>query len=316
MPQQHRCGAARTGLSYVARGRSLPRRGGWNAVGGAGYRHGVSGQTWHSTLGEAETLTAAPGLRLERTGPLLHLVLDRTDKANALDVAMWEAVPALVAAAEQAPGARMLVLRSATERIFCAGADVAEYRANAGDPSWAMANHTRVTAATDALHASTLVTVAAVSGACAGGGVGLITACDIRIAAPSAVFSVPPTRLGLVYPQPDTARLVDAVGPAAARYLLFTAARVDAQWALQQRLISEIVAEGGLPGRIDAIAAAVAGGAPVSVRAMKETVDMVLAGQRSETDRTKALLAGALHHPDHEEGTSAFLDRRQPVFNS
>lgn len=261
-----------------------------------------------------EPLAQAPGLRLGRTGPIAHLIIDRTDRANALNEQMWSALPNLVDQASATAGVRMLVLRSAVGKIFCAGADVAEYKANAGDPQWALANHTRVTGATNALAGTPLFTVAAVSGPCAGGGVGLITACDYRIGDDTASFAVPPTRLGLVYPQADTARLLDAVGPSSARYLLLTASRVDALWAASHGLLDEQLLPGELPERVESLGAAVAGGAPVSVAGMKRTIDLALAGHRSDDQTTAAILEGALRHADHEEGTRAFLERRKPSF--
>lgn len=261
-----------------------------------------------------ESLAEAPGLRLGRSGSIAHLIIDRTDRANALHEQMWTALPGLVEHAEQTAGVRVLVLRSATQKVFCAGADVAEYRANAGDPQWALANHTRVTGATNALATTALFTVAAVSGPCAGGGVGLITACDYRIGDTSASFAVPPTRLGLIYPQADTARLLDAVGPSSARYLLLTASRVNAEWALAHGLLDERLDTAGLPQRVDELGAAVAGGAPVSVAGMKRTIALALAGQRSDDEMTAGILEEALRHPDHEEGTAAFLERRKPTF--
>jgi enoyl-CoA hydratase/carnithine racemase len=253
-------------------------------------------------------------LRLEPDGSTVHLVIDRPQKANAVTEQMWDDLPDLIGRAEAMPGARVLVLESSAPTVFCAGADVEEYRAHAGDPGWGQANHERVTRATDALHRSSLATVAAVAGACAGGGVALVTACDLRIAAENASFSVPPARLGLVYPQQDTARLVDLVGGSGARFLLLTAARVDAAWALRSRLVDEVVSAEDLADRVAAVAGAIASNAGVSVRAMKRTVELALAGTRAENEETRALLREALGHADHEEGTAAFLDRRPPRF--
>lgn len=261
-----------------------------------------------------ETIAQVPGLSLTIAGPIASLTLDRTDKANALTQQMWDAVPPLVAQAEDTPGARVLVLRSATTKVFSAGADVAEYRANAGSVEWGLANHVRVTAATDALHNCSLATIAAIAGPCAGGGVGLVSACDLRIATADAVFAVPPAKLGLIYPQSDTARLVDLIGPAATKRLLLTATRVDADWALRVGLIDEIAAD--LDQTVADWAGQIAAGAPVSVRGMKQTIDLVLGGVRSETEQTRALLTQALEHPDHHEGTAAFLERRPPAFGS
>ena len=262
-----------------------------------------------------DTVAECPGLLLTREGPHAFLTLDRTEKANALTQQMWEAIPPVVAAAEES-GARVLILRSATAKVFSAGADVAEYRANAGSAAWGLANHRRVTAATDALHRCRLATLAAIAGPCAGGAVGLVTACDLRVAAQDAVFAVPPAKLGLIYPQPDTARLVDLIGPAAAKRLLLTAARVDAAWALRTGLVDEVVPTESLGAAAAELADQIAAGAPVSVAGMKRTIDLALAGHREEDETTRALLTAALEHPDHAEGTAAFLERRAPRFGT
>ncbi len=259
------------------------------------------------------TIAETSGLRVTLDRAIARLVIDRTDKANALTQQMWDAIPDLVARAEQS-GAAVLVLESATQRVFSAGADVAEYRANAGSVEWGLANHRRVTAATDALHSCRLATIAAIAGPCAGGGVGLITACDLRVAAQDAVFAVPPAKLGLIYPQPDTARLVDLIGPAGAKRLLLTAGRVDADWALRTGLVDEVVPAADLAAAVADLADQIAAGAPVSITGMKRTIDLALAGHRVEDETTQALLTEALEHPDHAEGTAAFLERRVPRF--
>jgi enoyl-CoA hydratase/carnithine racemase len=250
----------------------------------------------------------------ETVGSAVHIILNRPGKANALTRAMWDALPDLVGFAQTVPGARVLVLRSVTDSVFCAGADVAEYRANAGNTQWGLANHERVTRATDALAGCGLATIARIAGPCAGGAVGLVTACDLRVCSDDALFAVPPARLGLVYPQADTARLVDLIGPAAAKRLLFTGARLDARWALRVGLVDQSVHHDDLDAAVDQLVAQISGGAPISVRAMKQTVALALAGVRTENEVTVRLLTEALQHPDHTEGTAAFLERRPPRF--
>jgi len=262
-----------------------------------------------------ETLETPPGLRLTVDAAIARLTIERVDKANALTQAMWDAIPGLVEAAERSH-ARVLILQSATARVFSAGADIAEYSANAGSVEWGQANHVRVTAATQALAGAEIATIAAIAGPCAGGGVGLITACDLRVAADTATFTVPPAKLALVYPQPDTARLMDLVGPAAAKRLLLTAATMDAAWALRTGLVDDVVPIDQLEAAVTTLAAQISAGSPVSIRAMKRTVDLALAGQRVEDEVTRALLAEALAHADHAEGTRAFLERRAPQFSA
>ncbi len=250
----------------------------------------------------------------ETQGTAVHIVLNRANKANALTEQMWLELPEIVAHAQSIPGARVLVLRSATDSVFSAGADVAEYRENAGGVDWGLANHERVTNASNALANCSLATIARIAGPCAGGAVGLAAACDFRVASQEALFYVPPTRLGLVYPQADTARLVDLIGPSATKRLLLTAGRMDANWALRVGLIDEAVHLEDLDAAVDQIAAQVSAGSPMSVRAMKQTVQWALNGLRSEDNQTRELLVTALQHPDHAAGTAAFLERRSPNF--
>ncbi|MDP4015039.1 MAG: enoyl-CoA hydratase-related protein [Candidatus Nanopelagicales bacterium] len=251
---------------------------------------------------------------LETRGSAVYLLLNRADKANALTQRMWDLVPELVLKAESTPGARVLVLGSTTDKVFSAGADVAEYSANAGTVAWGMENHRRVTDATAAIADCSLATIARIAGPCAGGAVALVAACDLRLAAENARVVVPPAKLGLVYPQADTARLVDLIGPSATKLLLLTAAKMDAPWALRVGLVDYMAPDDGLDSLVDEFVARISATAPVSVRSMKTTVAWALSGVREDTAETRDLIAGALAHPDHKEGTEAFLEGRAPRF--
>ena len=128
---------------------------------------------------------------------------------------------------------------------FCAGADLGDLDEllDAGDASIAVAAEER-------LAAFGRPTVAAISGACVGGGCQLAVACDLRLAAADARFGVPPARLGLVYPAPTTRRLARLVGPSAAKHLLFTAELIDAERALRIGLVDEVLPPDDLAARV------------------------------------------------------------------
>jgi enoyl-CoA hydratase/carnithine racemase len=251
-----------------------------------------------------------PGLRLETAGPVARLLLDRADKRNAMDQAMWAALPSLLAHAAADPAVRVLVLQSAQPGFFCAGADIAEMAAHRSDPAWLAANQAAINQAQFELARAALPTVAFVDGDCIGGGCGLALACDIRVASPRARFGVTPARLGLTYPLHDTKLLVDLVGPGQAKRLLFTAGLIDAAEAHRIGL-AELLAESA-----HELAATIARLSPASHRGSKAFVRRVLDGQTADDAETLAAFTAAFAGPDFAEGTAAFLEKRAAEFGS
>lgn len=152
-------------------------------------------------------------------------------------------------------------------------------------------------------------TVAAIEGACVGGGCQLAVACDLRLAAADARFGVPPARLGLVYPAPTTRRLAALVGPSAAKHLLFTSELVDAQRALRIGLVDEVLPAGELAGRVAALTATVAERSRLTVTAAKEIVD-----GRADADRLAWWHAQVRDSGEAREGVAAINERRPPRF--
>ncbi|MGL6043307.1 MAG: enoyl-CoA hydratase/isomerase family protein, partial [Sandaracinobacteroides sp.] len=141
-----------------------------------------------------------PHIRLVRDGQIARLLLDRPAKRNALDQAMWEAIPHAVGAAMADRQVRLLVLESSTSGLFCAGADIAEFAACTADPAWRARNQAAIRATQLAISRAEKPVIALIDGDCIGGGCGLALAADIRIASPAARFGITPARLGLVYP--------------------------------------------------------------------------------------------------------------------
>ena len=247
-------------------------------------------------------------LRLETHGRVAHLVIDRADKRNALNQAMWEALPGLIAQAMADPAVRVLVLRSAEPGIFCAGADIGELAANAADPAWRAANQAAINRAQWELTRAAKPVIALIDGDCVGGGCGLTLACDLRMASARSRFGITPAKLGLVYPLHDTKLLVDIVGPANAKRMLFTGALLDAQEAYRIGLIDLIGDDAS--GLIDAIVAT----SSHSHRHIKAMIRRILDGQSEDDDASRALFADAFEGADFKEGVDAFLTKRKAVF--
>jgi enoyl-CoA hydratase/carnithine racemase len=247
-------------------------------------------------------------LRLESNGAVAHLIIDRAPKRNAFNQAMWDALPGLVAQAMEDDKVRVLVLRSAEPGVFCAGADIGELSANAHNPLWLATNQAAINRAQFDLTRATKPTVALVDGDCVGGGCGLALACDLRVASARSRFGITPAKLGLVYPLHDTKLLLDLVGPANAKRILFTGTLIDTAEAHRIGLIDEIAANA------DAWIETMTSVSGHSQRESKAMIRRILDGQVTDDDVTRAVFAAAFSGPDFKEGVDAFLTKRKPDF--
>jgi enoyl-CoA hydratase/carnithine racemase len=247
-------------------------------------------------------------LRLEKADGVARLLIDRADKRNAFNQAMWDMLPDLLADAECDPAVRVIVLQSAMPGVFCAGADIGELLDKSGDAAWRATNQAAINRVQRLLARADRPVIAFIDGDCVGGGCGLALACDLRVATPRARFGITPAKLGLVYPLHDTKLLVDLVGPANAKRILFTGQLIGADEAHRIGLVDSI---GDDP---DTLVAAIAAVSPHSVRESKKMIRRILDGQAHDDAETEALFAAAFTLPDFAEGVAAFVGKRKPVF--
>lgn len=251
-------------------------------------------------------------VRLEKNGAIARLLIDRPERRNAMTQAMWEMLPALVDDAMADDSVRVLILGSAAPAMFCAGADIGEFAQCSGDADWRVANQAAIRASQYALAHATKPVIAAIEGDCVGGGCGLAIACDLRIAAPGARLGVTPAKLGIVYSLFDTKLLVDLVGPARAKRILFTGALHGAQDALAIGLVDEIADDP--MAAAETLAQTIAANAQHSVRSSKAIIRRILDGQPDDDTETLAMFRDAFTLPDFAEGVAAFRDKRRPLF--
>jgi len=248
-------------------------------------------------------------LRLAIEGEVGHLLIDRAEKRNAFNMAMWEQMPGLLEQAARNPELRLLVIRAAKPGdAFCAGADIRELLANKDDASWREANQAAINRVQHMLARHVLPTIAFIEGDCIGGGCGIALACDLRISTDKARFGITPAKLGLVYPLHDVKLLTDLVGPGQAKRILYTGSLIDAEEAMRIGLVEMI--EDAPDAMIEAITAA----SPHSIRETKRFVQRVLGGQAEDDADTLAIFAEAFTGSDFFEGTSAFIEKRKPEF--
>ncbi len=247
-------------------------------------------------------------LRLETSGRVARLLIDRTAKRNAFSQAMWLQLPLLLTEAVADEMVRLIIVQSAAPGVFCAGADIAELSANADSPEWRAANQAAINAAQYALTRAAKPVIAVIDGDCIGGGCGLALACDLRIATPRARFGITPAKLGLVYPLHDTKLLVDLVGPAKAKEILFTGALIDANEAHRIGLINRIA------DNADDLIETMLSTSGHSQRESKALIRRILDGQAEDDADSRSRFADAFTRADFREGVTAFLEKRKANF--
>ena len=254
------------------------------------------------------------GLHLDLHDKIATITIDHPVRMNALNAAMWGALPALLANADSDPAVRVVVLRGAGTRAFSAGADISEFAtARAGDAvhTYDALNH----AAFDALTNCRKPTIAMIHGFCIGGGLGLALSCDIRLADEHAQFAIPAAKLGIGYNPRWITPILRAVSPATAKLILFTGRRFSAEEALAMGLLAHVLPAKDLETATLALAEEIACNAPLSVAAGKAMVDE-LSRHDALPDMAKLdrLVTACFESDDYAEGRKAFLDKRAPEF--
>ena len=230
---------------------------------------------------------------------------------------MWERLAALLRQLDDDPCARVVVLRGEGERSFSAGADITEFAELRSTPERAAIYNARVAAALEALVEFSKPVIAMIFGHCIGGGCELAIACDLRFAAADSLFGIPAARLGISLAYDDIKRLVDLVGPAAAKLMLYSGdAAISAERARAMRLVDEVLPTAELETYTLSLARQVAANAPSTIHWTKHAIRTVLSDPAlasvPDRDAQTAQLFGTA---DFREGVAAFLEKRQPRFD-
>jgi enoyl-CoA hydratase len=241
------------------------------------------------------------------------ITFNRPASRNALTFDMYERLAELCGRVGEDRSVKALVLTGAGDAAFAAGTDIAQFRAFQG-PEDAIAYEARIDRVLGALERCPLPTIAAIAGACTGGGAGIAACCDLRIGAANARFGFPIARtLGNCLSMANYARLTSLIGPARTKEIIFTARLVGAGEAKSIGLLSEVLPDhAALQARAEELARLVASHAPLTLRATKEAVRRL---RESSTDaEDKDLILLCYLSDDFREGMEAFLSKRRPMW--
>jgi enoyl-CoA hydratase len=243
-----------------------------------------------------------------------RITINRPQARNALTFAMYERLAEICQEAENDTSIKVMILTGAGDKAFASGTDINQFRAFK-TPEDAIAYEARNDRVLGVLERCRVPTIAAISGACTGGGAGIAACCDLRIGTKTAKFGFPIARtLGNCLSMANYSRLAALLGPARVKDIIFTARLVEAPEALALGLISEMVEDvEALQRRADELATLLAGHAPFTLRATKEAMRRLQ--PRLSSDEGKDLILMCYMSQDFREGMDAFLNKRTPQWS-
>lgn len=239
------------------------------------------------------------------------ITLNRPEKRNALNTALLEGLTRIFHDLETQTAVRVVVIRG-EGKAFCSGLDLRELSSRqqgGGDPE------TGVVKVFQQIERSRHPTIAMVHGDALAGGCELALHCDLRVASEAARFGMPLARLGLVVPFPLGQKLVEIIGPAFTKQILFTGQPIDARRAYEIGMVHQLVPAADLGPATAALARTIADNAPLSLAGMKATVLRALSLRETINHHDlDELVNRARKSADAQEGVQAMLEKRRPVF--
>jgi enoyl-CoA hydratase/carnithine racemase len=254
---------------------------------------------------------------LHRDGHIATLTLNRPEQRNAISIAMLREMTSTFHDLGADGVTRAIVLAGAGDH-FCAGADFADLTIMQ-PPGQGYADSFEEAIAS--IRSCPVPVIAKVQGAALGAGCQVVVACDLAVAEEDARLGIPAAKLGLVINYENVQRLVLSVGPKRTSEIMYTGRIVSGLEAAEWGLVNEAVPGRGLDARVAELARDVAAGAPITARASKHGINVVLQhlsvdrdDDRSGVAEFDSLAAQAFASKDLEEGVRAFRERRDPKF--
>jgi enoyl-CoA hydratase/carnithine racemase len=241
------------------------------------------------------------------------ITFNQPEKRNAMSMEMWAGLGEILDEFREDGSVRVVIMTGAGHKAFVSGADISQFEKNRSnaDAQREYDRHTSIGRAK--LSAFPKPVIARIRGFCLGGGLAIAMQADLRVAAVDSEFGIPAAKLSVAYAPDSVKRLIDLVGPAHARMILYTARRIDAEEAERIGLINKMVEDEELNDEVLDIARTIADNAPLSVAASKLTINEML---KDESQRDVAamqrMMEVCFNSADYKEGRTAFMEKRAP----
>lgn len=246
-------------------------------------------------------------------GHVATVILRNEGRLNAMSLGMWNTLGDTLELLQANADVRVVVLRGHDDKAFVSGADISEFGAQRSDPVGVQAYDLAVRRAQQGITRLRCPVIAAISGICYGGGLGLALACDLRYATPNAKFRMPAGRLGLGYALEGIKRMVDVLGPARSAEFFYTARVCNGVDAMAMGLLNQV--HDDVFEHVRQIAAEIADNAPLTLAAGKLAFNTVLGRcDPADVSAVDAAVKACFYSSDYVEGRAAFVQKRAPQF--
>jgi enoyl-CoA hydratase/carnithine racemase len=254
-------------------------------------------------------------MHVERDDHVGTIVLDHPERHNAISSDMWRGLLDAATDLTEDDTVRVVVLRGAGQKAFAAGADISQFGEKRSDSSANRSYDDTAAAAHAALTGMPKPLIALIHGYCIGGGLAVALTADLRLASDDARFTIPAARLGLGYGAAGIGKLVQLIGPSAAKRILFLADRFGPDEALTMGLVNRVVPKAELDNAVSEWVNTIAENAPLTLKAVKATVaEWSRPESKQDFGEVDAMIRACFDSADYQEGVSAFMEKRTPRF--
>ena len=255
-------------------------------------------------------------LLVEKKGAVGWIVFNQPKKRNAINGAMWRGIAPAMKQFDADDEVRCVAFRGAGTEAFSAGADISEFQKIRAERQSVSQYDGLLDQVLHAIQDSRKPSLAMIHGFCMGGGLEIALACDLRYCGESAQFAIPAAKLGLAYNVEGHKRLLETVGHARAREIMFTGRRYDAAEGLAMGLVHRIVPDSKLEGFVDDVLKSLVENAPLAIANSKTIIEeFVKASGAPDHKVMDAAIDRTARSADYEEGRKAFMEKRKPKFH-
>ncbi len=254
-------------------------------------------------------------LIVEKRGGVGWIVFNQPAKRNAINGAMWRGIPAAMQQFDSDPAVRCVAFRGSGTEAFAAGADISEFEKLRSKRSAVADYDGLLDRVLHAIQDSRKPSLAMIHGFCLGGGLEIALACDLRYSGESGQFGIPAAKLGLAYNIEGHKRLLETVGHARAREIMFLGRRYPAADALAMGLVHKVLPDDELEVFVSGVTNTLSENAPLAIANSKTIVEEYVKSSGAPSRRKMAAaIARCANSGDYQEGRKAFMEKRKPRF--